>query len=361
MMWHDGATVRTIPVLSQEDLRAGDWVEVRSKEEILRTLDERGELESMPFMPEMFAFCGKRFRVYKRAHKTCDTVNDYKGRKLKDAVHLEGTRCDGQSHGGCQAGCLLFWKTAWLKPVDGHASEPDESASQAMHKEPDCTRATLDLATRINGTVPEDVRYRCQATEILRATTPLSPLEPWQYIRDLSSRNITPMQLFRYMTLAILRTMMVTLRNLKAKWRGRAWPAGNHVTPTAFRVTLNLQPGDTVQIRSHKEIMATLNSERKNLGLSFDSDMAQFCGSKHKVLHRVERIIDEKTGKMITISRDCIVLEDVICRGLDCRQRLFCPRGVFTYWREAWLKPERATPEVKRPNEGDFDEERKSA
>ena len=26
-------------------------------------------------MPQMFEYCGKRFKVYKRAHKTCDTVN----------------------------------------------------------------------------------------------------------------------------------------------------------------------------------------------------------------------------------------------------------------------------------------------
>ena len=44
-------------------LCAGDWVEVRSKEEILRTLDKNGRLEDMPFMPQMFEYCGKRFRV----------------------------------------------------------------------------------------------------------------------------------------------------------------------------------------------------------------------------------------------------------------------------------------------------------
>ena len=46
-------------------LCAGDWVEVRSRDEILATLDKDGRLDGMPFMPEMFAFCGKRFRVYK--------------------------------------------------------------------------------------------------------------------------------------------------------------------------------------------------------------------------------------------------------------------------------------------------------
>src|SRR5258708_29124462 len=95
-------------------LSVGDWVEVRSKEEILQTLDSKGQLDGMPFMPEMFQFCSQRFQVYKRAHKTCDP--DFRSRSIHDAVHLE-TRCDGQAHGGCQAGCLLFWKEAWLKPI----------------------------------------------------------------------------------------------------------------------------------------------------------------------------------------------------------------------------------------------------
>ena len=98
-------------------LCAGDWVEVRSKEEILRTLDKSGRMQGLPFMPQMFKYCGQRFQVYKRAHKTCDTVNPVAGRRLADGIHLS-LRCDGQAYGGCQAACLIFWKEAWLKPVD---------------------------------------------------------------------------------------------------------------------------------------------------------------------------------------------------------------------------------------------------
>jgi hypothetical protein len=100
------------------EFRAGQLVEVRSKEEILLTLDSNGRVQEMPFMPEMFRYCGRRFRVYKRAHKTCDFVNKTGIRKLPSAVHLEGLRCDGSAHGGCQAECMFFWKDAWLKRVD---------------------------------------------------------------------------------------------------------------------------------------------------------------------------------------------------------------------------------------------------
>ena len=98
-------------------LRAGDWVEVRSKEEILRSLDENGRLQELPLMPQMFQYCGQRFKVFKQAHKTCDTVTNTGGRWLTNGVHLD-LRCDGKAYGGCQAACLIFWKDAWLKPVD---------------------------------------------------------------------------------------------------------------------------------------------------------------------------------------------------------------------------------------------------
>src|SRR5882757_6684018 len=97
------------------DLKAGEWVEVRSREEILATLDAKGWLEGLPFMPEMLEYCGQRLRVYKRADKTCDTVVPWSIRRMENSVHLESIRCDGAAHGGCEAGCLIFWKEAWLK------------------------------------------------------------------------------------------------------------------------------------------------------------------------------------------------------------------------------------------------------
>jgi len=100
-------------------LSIGDIVEVKPAEEILAGLDDRGELDSLPFMPEMLPFCGRRFVVDKIAFKTCDTATWTGLRRLTHTVHLAGLRCDGEAHGGCQAGCLIFWKTAWLTRVSG--------------------------------------------------------------------------------------------------------------------------------------------------------------------------------------------------------------------------------------------------
>src|SRR5256884_9912043 len=92
----------------------GDLVEVRSSAEILSTLDERGALENLPFMPEMLSFSGRQYRVSRRAFKTC--VDDQEMRKLENTVFLEDLRCDGKSHGGCAKTWLIFLEKAWLKP-----------------------------------------------------------------------------------------------------------------------------------------------------------------------------------------------------------------------------------------------------
>ena len=56
-------TTQATTTASAEGLHVGDLVEVRSAEEIVATLDERGELENLPFMPEMLKFCGQRLSV----------------------------------------------------------------------------------------------------------------------------------------------------------------------------------------------------------------------------------------------------------------------------------------------------------
>jgi hypothetical protein len=48
------------------NLRVGELVEVRSESEILATLNEKGELEALPFTPKMRQFCGQRLRVPQR-------------------------------------------------------------------------------------------------------------------------------------------------------------------------------------------------------------------------------------------------------------------------------------------------------
>ncbi|MGO8918331.1 MAG: hypothetical protein ACLQJR_20720 [Stellaceae bacterium] len=328
------------------DLHVGDWIEVRPLDEVLATLDAHGCLDAMPFMAEMARFCGQRFQVFKTAHKSCDTIYTFTGRRLENTVHLAGLRCDGGFHGGCQAGCLLFWKEAWLRRVDGpHMAAAAAPAHNRAAGETEALSdhvASLARQARIDDPLSGEPRYRCQATELLRASTPLNVFDPRHYLRDLSAGNLTLWTLLHGAALSLYDK----LQRLRGARRSRGGTAKGK-SPVAM---LNLQPGELVQVRSKAEIMATLDDGVRNRGLSFDGEMAPYCGRTLRVLRRVDRILDEKTGKMLKLRKDCIILEDAVCSGLRCGiRRLGCPKSVYPYWREAWLRrvesaPGQATP-----------------
>ena len=300
------------------NLRVGEIVEVRSEAEILATLDARAELESLPFMPEMLQFCGRRFRVDKLALKLCDTIGSTGMYRMHNAVHLEGLRCDGQAHGGCQAGCLIYWKEAWLKraPADGH----DGADTAPEPATPRYTRATLLAATRKGGAAPDDERFSCQATELLRAAPERIPAwDGRQYLQDVRSGNAS--------LLATIRAIAIGMFNEYQDFSRRFVPkplrirGGMRLPFIAGRLektpegTLDLQPGEPVRIKSKQEIVSTLDVNNSNRGLSFDPEMLWYCGLEARVLRRVERLIDERTGELLRLKRPCIVLEGVTCRG----------------------------------------------
>jgi len=106
----------------------------------------------------------------------------------------------------------------------------------------------------------------------------------------------------------------------------------------APHVRLDLRPGELVQVKSREEIALTLDTQGRNRGLFFDVEMLPYCGRTFRVLRRVQRIIDERTGRMLHLPNDCIVLDGVVCSGELSRRRLFCPRSIVPYWREIWLR-----------------------
>ncbi len=329
--------------------RAGDWVRVRSKEEILRTLDENGRLEGLPFMPQMFAYCGQKFQVYKRAHKTCDTVSgNYVGRLLPGGVHLD-LRCDGKAFDGCQAGCLLFWKEAWLEPLD-KAKDPLR-AGDRPGQPTGCTEDDVCRATR--KAVGEETRYVCQATELLTYTEPLKWWDARQYVEDYRSGN-TPLQRmvhgFAYATLyygslahryRLGRPARWLYERARRLWRGRPMPRAKGKialgAPTPIE-NLGLRPGELVRVKSFEEILTTVDEQNHNRGLFFDAEMVPYCGGTYRVRSRVENFVDEKTGKMRKMKTPAVILENVFCRGCYSDQRMFCPRCIYSWWREIWLE-----------------------
>jgi hypothetical protein len=337
-------------------LRAGDWVVVRSKEEILATLDDRARLDNLPFQPEMWAFCGKRLQVAKVAHKTCDTIKKTGGRRMADAVHLETARCDGAAHGGCMADCVFFWKEAWLRRDD--APERAARPAAASVSEADVAQAVF----RPGQQGLEDPAYECQTTALFDATEPLAWWDLRQYVRDVTSGNHGAWHMTKLLVDAWYRRLvgfgvgyrvLVGLYNTYKKLiGGKPFPIGSgvieHGKPTPNEV-LDLQPGEWVEVKSSPEILSTITSSGFNRGMRYDMEMAKYSGGRYRVQKRVTRLLHEETGKLMEMKSACIQLEDVYCRAECTPMRLGCPRASNTYWREIWLRRVDAAPsEVER-------------
>jgi hypothetical protein len=316
------------------DLKVGDVVVVRSEAEILATLDERGELDALPFMPEMLRFCGKQFTVDKVAHKLCDTMTRSGMRRMREAVHLAGVRCDAEAHGGCQTACLFYWKEAWLRRADA-VEETAAPASAPRVTVPDL----YALATR-PGETDGEVLYTCQATELLRAAPELLPFKDMrQYVDDVRSGNAGVLEVVRAFLVGLFNHLQAVSRRVLPRrlWfrdglRWRFVTGSLTKTPTGHT---DLQPGELVRIKSQAEIQATLSKDGLNRGLGFEEEMARHCGREARVLRRVDRCIEESTGRMLRMKNPCIVLEGVICEGT---YTVMCPRSIYAFWREIWLE-----------------------
>jgi hypothetical protein len=101
------------------NVQPGDWVRVRSREEILSTLDEKKRFQGCLFMDNMWQYCGGEYRVLKRVNHMLDE-REIKMKKSKDIVISDGLICHGcWPYNECDRSCYLLWKGAWLEKIDG--------------------------------------------------------------------------------------------------------------------------------------------------------------------------------------------------------------------------------------------------
>jgi hypothetical protein len=315
-------------------LKPGELVRVRSASQIFATLGPDGTIDGLPFMPEMLKYCGRTLPVAQRADVTCAGAGAV--RRMQDTVHLQRVRCDGSAHDGCQAACLMFWKEAWLE----RAEDAAETQSELTTEDEAFVAETLVPGTKVEtDSDGSPTLYRCQATEIPKASEPLRFREVDQYVRGLKSWRLPK----------ILKGLVIEVFNLWQSFSKRNLPkrlliAGGNTYPFVIgrlekgktpSAKLDLQPGDLVRIKSKEEIVATLDHTNRNRGLTFDSELAVYCGRIARVQARVNHIIEESTGEMVDIKSDCIMLEGVVCAGDYHR---FCTRAIYSYWREIWLE-----------------------
>lgn len=298
--------------------RSGNWVLVKSAREIAQTLDANGALDGLPFMPEMVELSGRRFRVARRAEKTCVEYSggNYKVREFRnnDVVVLETSRCSGTDHDGCQRACTFFWKSAWLdKWMPGQMEASSDADGMAF------------LRSRLKAKSSPG-RYYCQSTELDKATQFLPRSKV--ILKCLSevfsgSRSIFEMAQMVAVPIWKFGTSWVPRQGLKGKLKKT--PVGN----------LGLQAGELVTVRSESEIADTLDERGCNRGLKCDLGMTQYGGGQYEVRNRLDRMIAEPTGEMRSM-KGTVILE-----GLHCicwwNHLGGCPRQDYMYWREIWL------------------------
>jgi hypothetical protein len=97
-------------------------------------------------------------------------------------------------------------------------------------------------------------------------------------------------------------------------------------------VPRNLLAGELFEVKSERDILATLDANGRCKGLLWMPSMARLCGKRYRVRKRVERIMLESSGEIRKI-RNTVLLE-----GATCENLYGCDRSCFHFWREIWLK-----------------------
>lgn len=96
-------------------LMAGDWVQIKSKQEIVETLDGVGRNRGLNMTQAMTQACGGRYEVLDNFSRM---INEKTGKmiEVKNSVSLKNSECYCfYGLGGCPRGDLLYWREIWLE------------------------------------------------------------------------------------------------------------------------------------------------------------------------------------------------------------------------------------------------------
>lgn len=101
-------------------LKAGDLVRVRSREEIVATLDANNKNRGLWFDIEMLPSCGRTFRVERRVTRIINEKTGYMIQMASESpiILLEGVLCTGRFHKLCARNEYLFWRETWLERIE---------------------------------------------------------------------------------------------------------------------------------------------------------------------------------------------------------------------------------------------------
>ncbi|MBI2565760.1 MAG: hypothetical protein HYV63_01840 [Candidatus Schekmanbacteria bacterium] len=112
-------TSATAPALAPLGLTPGEHVRVKTKAQILATLDAAGRYRGLAYVPPMDRYCGTVRTVRKRVDRFFDE-RTRRMLRLRDVVILDEAICETaetsfEDFAGCNRTCFLFWSEAWLE------------------------------------------------------------------------------------------------------------------------------------------------------------------------------------------------------------------------------------------------------
>jgi hypothetical protein len=308
------------------DLIVGDLVEVRSWDEIRATLDEKGCLEELPFMPEMRAMCGQRACVFRGMHRLFDYRKTRTMRHMNSAVLLVGAVCDGSGHGGCEAGCHTIWNAAWLQRVE--RSTAVRVLPRPASGESPSANVTIEgeqlAAAAASG------RYTCQLTQLHAASRALGAGDALNFLRPLIAGNVT-------LSAFLVGWLTSLFNDIQHRRQGVGFPSFEKgaTCPEPSAAESALRPGCWVVVQPGAQIRATLNARLEHRGMGFEPDMLKHCGRAYCVQARIDRLIDIVSGEMRVMKTPAYLLRGVHFSG---ERQAFNSQYEPLFWRSVWLR-----------------------
>ena len=122
---HVAGTAKKGDAFERLDLQPGEWVRVKSREEIEKRLTPEGRNKGLWFDREMLPYCGGTFRVRQKVVRFIDE-KDGKMIVLKnEAETLEGVICSGNlslRRWFCSRAIYPYWRECWLERVKAPGS-----------------------------------------------------------------------------------------------------------------------------------------------------------------------------------------------------------------------------------------------
>ncbi|WP_157953095.1 hypothetical protein [Nocardioides allogilvus] len=105
-------------------LQPGEWVRVRTKEEIGRTLNAGAAHRGLMFTHEMAQYCGQSFRVRSRVERLLNETTGEMLHMKQECIALEDVICKGHFTSGawfCAREHLPLWREDWLERAEAPA------------------------------------------------------------------------------------------------------------------------------------------------------------------------------------------------------------------------------------------------